>query len=100
MFGVKSLGGPRNIVLDEGPDVPRQDRGEAHLMPPAFAKLLWPPIVVVFRVTDEQQRRLDFRESLGENGKIIHFFVIVISHDCKLYKHLLTRACVCGVVGW
>jgi len=36
-------GGPRNIVLDGGPDPPTA-RGGGSTFDAAFAKLLWPPV--------------------------------------------------------
>jgi len=32
LFGVKTLGGQRNIVLDAGPDPPRRGKEDAHSM--------------------------------------------------------------------
>jgi len=43
LFGVNTLGGPMNIVLDEGFD-PRRVRGGG--FDAAFAKLLWPLVFV------------------------------------------------------
>jgi len=41
LFGVKTLGVPRNIVLDRGPDPPT-GRGRGSTFDAVFAKLLWP----------------------------------------------------------
>jgi len=41
LFAVKTLGGPRNVGLDGGPD-PNSEGGRGSTFNAAFAKLLWP----------------------------------------------------------
>jgi len=43
-FGVKTLGGPRNIVLNGGPDPPAATESA---LGAAFAKLLWPLVIIL-----------------------------------------------------
>jgi len=43
LFGMNTLGGPRNIVLDGGPDPPIARGGGFDA---AFTKLLWPLVAL------------------------------------------------------
>jgi len=47
MFGVKTLGGPSNTMLDGGPITPPTARGGERAFDAAFAKLLWPLVLLM-----------------------------------------------------
>jgi len=43
LFGVNALGGPKNVVLEEGLDPPQGGEGGFDA---AFARLLWPLVLM------------------------------------------------------